>query len=135
MFAKLSVIQCKLSHTISLTCVSMHSYHFFDKNFSKYQIRTKKCKMWTFYDILFPEWSFNIWPTLRCYFWWNPQLVKILWKNVHIMKFYEQKLFFMIFQMSTLAAVIYERVPYLCFLAYVTGWYYPAPLSCKVGHM
>ena len=26
------------------------------------------------------------------------------------MKFYEQKLFFMIFQMSTLAAVIYERV-------------------------
>ena len=33
------------------------------------------------------------------------------------MKFYEQKLFFVIFQMSTLAAVIYERVQVVSFEA------------------
>lgn len=38
-------------------------------------------------------------------------MVKILCQNVHPKTFYEQKLFSAIFQMSTLVADIYERVP------------------------
>ena len=75
------------------------------------KIMTQKGKMLTFYYISVLTTNFQTKPFQKPLHPHSPKAVKILWKNIHMGKFYSRNSFLAIFAMFTFVADIYEHVP------------------------
>ena len=74
------------------------------------KIMTRKGKMLTFYYISVLTTNFQTKPFQKPQHSHSPKAVKILWKNIHMGKFYSRNSFLAIFAMFTFVADIYEHV-------------------------
>ena len=80
------------------------------------KIMTQKGKMLTFYYISVLTTNFQTKPFQKPQHSHSPKAVKILWKNIHMGKFYSRNSFLAIFAMFTFVSDIYEHVRGQAFL-------------------